>query len=449
MAWNDGVDRATGYLVTASNWNDLLGATGSLMFLKTHAHNPATAGDGSGSLGPLTLADFTTAAAPAAPGAGKGRFYTVTGDRPGFRSGAAGAAETLATLQTAQTWTAAQTFDAWQRQRGTQPAYYWQDTDGGVDQKIWRLLVDNTEMVLQALNDAETATTDPLRIVRSGMTMADILWRSDIHRWRTSGGASDLLHLNSTRLLMTSFPWVEHADWWTKFKETDGPADEKFWDLVGSAGDLILRAINDAEAASSDVMRVKRTGTTIDRVTLHGLNMPTGEGTLGQVLNSGGAAAVSTWSDPIVKRAGGNSTEATTTSVVSVDLITATVSIAAGKHAQVRYGFRKTAGAAASLLVGLKLNATQVVTNVAATTAADQAESGYGMVEMLYGLTNYLRAGMFRTMSYVGAATQVNTGFDANMPTATLTSVIITAQVGSALITGAVDELQVYELANA
>lgn len=35
MAWTDGVDRATGYKVTAVNWNALLGATGSLMGLKT------------------------------------------------------------------------------------------------------------------------------------------------------------------------------------------------------------------------------------------------------------------------------------------------------------------------------------------------------------------------------------------------------------------------------
>jgi hypothetical protein len=35
MAWSDGVDRATGYIVTAADWNTKLGATGSLMYLKT------------------------------------------------------------------------------------------------------------------------------------------------------------------------------------------------------------------------------------------------------------------------------------------------------------------------------------------------------------------------------------------------------------------------------
>lgn len=48
MAWNDGVDRATGYLVTSANWNDLLGANGSLMFVKPYVVSQ-TAGFTSGS----------------------------------------------------------------------------------------------------------------------------------------------------------------------------------------------------------------------------------------------------------------------------------------------------------------------------------------------------------------------------------------------------------------
>ena len=58
MAWNDGVDRATNYIITATNWNDLIGASGSLMQLKAHAHG-GTTGEGSQSLGPLVKATFT------------------------------------------------------------------------------------------------------------------------------------------------------------------------------------------------------------------------------------------------------------------------------------------------------------------------------------------------------------------------------------------------------
>jgi hypothetical protein len=100
MAWTDPVSRAVGFLVTAAVWNTEHVA--NLLQLKNHAHG-GTEGEGSQELGPLTLADFTTAAAPSAPGAGKGRFHVVTGDRPGFRSGAAGAAEQLATLAGTET----------------------------------------------------------------------------------------------------------------------------------------------------------------------------------------------------------------------------------------------------------------------------------------------------------------------------------------------------------
>lgn len=98
MAWNDGVDRATGYIVSSTNWNDLLGAAGSLMQLKSHAHGGVT-GEGSQSIGPLVLGDFTDAAAPAAPGPGRTRLYATTG-RPRYRAGAAGTDRALITDDT-------------------------------------------------------------------------------------------------------------------------------------------------------------------------------------------------------------------------------------------------------------------------------------------------------------------------------------------------------------
>lgn len=89
MAWIDGVDRATGFLVSAVNWNELLGANGSLMDLKLHQHTGA-AGSGDDRLEALEFADFVDAVAPAAPGAGQIRVYSTSG-QPRFRAGAAGA----------------------------------------------------------------------------------------------------------------------------------------------------------------------------------------------------------------------------------------------------------------------------------------------------------------------------------------------------------------------
>ena len=100
MAWTTLANQATGDLITATIWNNLFGTSGNLSDLSTHTHS-GSAGQGSTSLGNLVPVDFTTAAAPAAPGASLGRFYVVTGDRPGFRAGAAGGAEVLDTLTSA------------------------------------------------------------------------------------------------------------------------------------------------------------------------------------------------------------------------------------------------------------------------------------------------------------------------------------------------------------
>lgn len=91
MAWTDGVDRATGDLITATIWNNHHGATGNDMQVKSHAHG-GTTGEGSQSIGPLVLEDFTDAAFPAAPGVGKTRVATVAGS-PRYRAGASGAVQ--------------------------------------------------------------------------------------------------------------------------------------------------------------------------------------------------------------------------------------------------------------------------------------------------------------------------------------------------------------------
>lgn len=102
MAWTAPRTWVAGEVLTAALLNTHV--RDNQLVVSTHTHTGA-AGDGSTSLGSLVQADFTTAAAPVAPGAGKGRFYVVTGDRPGFRSGAAGSAEQLATLAGSETLT--------------------------------------------------------------------------------------------------------------------------------------------------------------------------------------------------------------------------------------------------------------------------------------------------------------------------------------------------------
>ncbi|HDZ37970.1 MAG TPA: hypothetical protein ENH62_06760 [Marinobacter sp.] len=50
------------------------------------------------------------------------------------------------------------------------------------------------------------------------------------------------------------------------FNETDGPADEKIWRWTAAIGDLYLQTKTDALGAGANVLRVTRTGTTVDLI---------------------------------------------------------------------------------------------------------------------------------------------------------------------------------------
>ncbi|KKL05463.1 hypothetical protein LCGC14_2605770, partial [marine sediment metagenome] len=50
------------------------------------------------------------------------------------------------------------------------------------------------------------------------------------------------------------------------FNETDGPVDEKFWRWTTSIGDLYLQTKTDALGAGANVLRITRTGTTVDLI---------------------------------------------------------------------------------------------------------------------------------------------------------------------------------------
>ena len=50
------------------------------------------------------------------------------------------------------------------------------------------------------------------------------------------------------------------------FNETDGPTDEKFWRWTASIGDLYLQTKTDALGVGANVLRITRTGTTVDLI---------------------------------------------------------------------------------------------------------------------------------------------------------------------------------------
>lgn len=152
-----------------------------------------------------------------------------------------------------------------------------------------------------------------------------------------------------------------------------------------------------------------------------------------------------------------DTTERTTTSTSTVDLSTLTVNIPAGDGFIVAGMVRKTAGAAASVSIGIKVNGTQIISNFAVAAAGtNQAEFGsfaWG-TESSFGVsrdTNYTNGPL--VVARVGPSGAAVTGyvssttFAANLPTAAITSITITGLTGNAAVTLAVKNITVYRIA--
>ena len=160
---------------------------------------------------------------------------------------------------------------------------------------------------------------------------------------------------------------------------------------------------------------------------------------------------------------GSNTTEQTTTAVADTDMVTVTlngaVTVTQGVPLMIVVNYRKTAGAAAIAYLGLKLNSTVVLTTGSAasslgiTSAVSQAEDGLTTYWIGPRQTNYLNSahGFTSTrVSATGAAgtagTFVGTTLAANLPTATITSVVIRGNATNAAQTLAVRDVYVYAM---
>ena len=156
---------------------------------------------------------------------------------------------------------------------------------------------------------------------------------------------------------------------------------------------------------------------------------------------------------PGVTYAGGNTTEATTTSTTAVDLLTVTgLSILAATPFLFVGGGRKTSGAADFAGLGFKINTTVIALprDTWSTTATNEAQNGSYFQFITPRVTNYLLGGA--GFYGVTGATDSNAGTTflgagANMPSVTITDVVIRALVVNALITIGADELHIYTLA--
>ena len=162
---------------------------------------------------------------------------------------------------------------------------------------------------------------------------------------------------------------------------------------------------------------------------------------------------------PGITFAGGNTTEATTTSTTAVDLLSvASLSIGATIPFLLHMVGRKSAGAAAAGGFGLKANTTIVgeatLNNdviMRRFGAVDRIETGDGWAAAPSRVAGYLRSGSGYSTIYSATTWQEKTAValapDVDWVTVTITDLVVRAISGDALITIGADELHIYSLA--
>ncbi len=139
---------------------------------------------------------------------------------------------------------------------------------------------------------------------------------------------------------------------------------------------------------------------------------------------------------------GSNLTEATTVSASAVDLLSVTgLSIPAATPILIICSIRRTA-AGGNALIGLKLNATEV-RSIETWDGVSEAMSALYIVWVGSRVANYLRSGYARVKGAGSAA--LFSPLDTDLPTATITDVVIRAAVGASSTVGAAT-LRVYSL---
>jgi hypothetical protein len=169
---------------------------------------------------------------------------------------------------------------------------------------------------------------------------------------------------------------------------------------------------------------------------------------------------IATYVGSAISRVDGDTTEATTTSTSTVDLLATTGSFSVGALQQmfVVFSARKTSGAADNTGCGIKLNSSQLGAGTGnnagwLSTTNNRAEDGNGAVWLPARLTNYLRGGSGTAGQNASSGgspnAQVLVGVTNSgaAPTAAITAVVVNGVTDNASNTLGADEMHVYALA--
>lgn len=142
------------------------------------------------------------------------------------------------------------------------PQMRWFETGVTADEGAWAVIVDSEVFTLRAYNDAFAISSQFLRVLRTGTTVDEIELNAttlDFNGAADFSGnvalAGELFVANST----TARLWL---------RQTGAASNEKYWAEFANSGDLTFRIYNDALDATTDWMKVFRSGMTIDEIQL-------------------------------------------------------------------------------------------------------------------------------------------------------------------------------------
>lgn len=139
-------------------------------------------------------------------------------------------------------------------------------------------------------------------------------------------------------------------------------------------------------------------------------------------------------------------TEATTATGAEVSLVTLTTSIPTTDGFLILLNLRKTAGAASASSIGIRLNATDVRPAFAWSSATNQIEQAIFLALVWRQTTSYLRGYIGWTVNQPSLVSGAAHAATADIPNATITSVIIRANSGNAAITMGAQNVYVYRI---
>ncbi len=147
---------------------------------------------------------------------------------------------------------------------------------------------------------------------------------------------------------------------------------------------------------------------------------------------------------------GSNTTEATTTSGTSVDLLSITsLTIGALQPLMAIAVWRKSSGAADDVRMGIKLNTTNVLSPQNFGSTSDAADEGMQMIVVPARLTAYEKCGLQTLTAGVGASgnNQLVGLVAADAPLVEITVIVFSGQSDNASITLGMDEGHAYSYA--